>query len=84
MGLRLRQRQRTYKGVSSVAGWGLFCAHPLSEGQYLGEYCGELIPDSEAERRGQLYDSEENSYLMRLTEELVGGAVLLVVCVLLG
>jgi hypothetical protein len=38
----------------------------------VGEYCGELIPEAEASRRGEAYDQENSSYLLTANQDTVG------------
>ena len=58
-------------GVSEVAGWGLFATMPIRAGEFIGEYRGEVVSHNEAERRGQMYDRNFNSYLFALNSEFV-------------
>jgi len=51
------------------AGYGLYALEEIRKDEYVSSYTGELISDSEAERRGTLYDSKEHSYIFSLTPE---------------
>mmetsp|Transcript_39799 Transcript_39799/g.93262 ORF Transcript_39799/g.93262 Transcript_39799/m.93262 type:complete len:1002 (-) Transcript_39799:365-3370(-) len=54
-----------------AAGWGLFIRHAISKDEFIGEYIGELVSNEEADRRGQLYDRMNRSYLFDLTTDHV-------------
>ena len=41
---------------------------PLKAGDYFGEYTGEVISGSEADRRGVIYDLRQLSYLFTITK----------------
>jgi histone-lysine N-methyltransferase EZH2 len=70
--IRLRQKRRVLMGLSDVQGWGAFLAGPaVKKDEFLGEYCGELIDQLEADRRGKVYDRDDNSYLFDLNEQWV-------------
>ncbi|KDD72390.1 hypothetical protein H632_c3406p0, partial [Helicosporidium sp. ATCC 50920] len=64
--LRLNQKRRVLVGRSVVQGWGAFLDGSAAQGEYLGEYVGELIEHDEADRRGKVYDRDDNSYLFNL------------------
>ncbi|CAM6084974.1 unnamed protein product [Calypogeia fissa] len=66
-----RQKKRLLLARSDVCtGWGVFTRHPLGKNDYIGEYTGELISHSEADRRGRIYD-RETSFLFNLNDKLV-------------
>jgi len=70
--IRLRQKRRVLMGLSDVQGWGAFLAGPaVKKDGFIGEYCGELISHLETERRGKVYDLDDNSYLFNLNEQWV-------------
>lgn len=70
--LRLRQKRRVLMGLSGVQGWGAFLGGPgVKKDEFIGEYCGELIDQAEADRRGKVYDRDDNSYLFNLNLEWV-------------
>ncbi|KAI9888037.1 MAG: hypothetical protein M1823_000158 [Watsoniomyces obsoletus] len=55
--------KRTLLGSSEVEGFGLFMGEPVKEGEFLGEYVGEIVSSAEAERRGVIYNLQKLSYL---------------------
>jgi histone-lysine N-methyltransferase EZH2 len=70
--IRLRQKRRVLMGLSDVQGWGAFLAGPaVKKDGFIGEYCGELIDQLEADRRGKVYDRDDNSYLFDLNQQWV-------------
>jgi SET domain len=58
-------------GRSEVSGWGLFTKHSLKAGDFVGEYTGEAISQEEAERRGQIADAKDCSYLFMIASDVV-------------
>jgi histone-lysine N-methyltransferase EZH2 len=52
---------------SRISGWGLFTKYALKKGDFVHSYVGELVSQEEAERRGQVDDIKNRSYLFNLS-----------------
>ncbi|KFD61682.1 hypothetical protein M514_04752 [Trichuris suis] len=61
-----RQVKITIFRTSDGRGWGVKTLEPIRQGAFVMEYTGEIITNIEAERRGNVYDNVETSYLFDL------------------
>jgi histone-lysine N-methyltransferase SUV39H len=48
--------------------WGLNCSKAIPANSFIIEYCGEVLTKTEADRRGEEYDSENINYLFDLNK----------------
>jgi hypothetical protein len=69
--IRMRRRVHLLVAPSTVhgCGWGAFTRYAIKKGSFINEYVGEMISQEEGERRGQIDDVKERSYLFNLCSD---------------